>query len=193
MNRVNVRSAGETTLILIYYISSLKMFLVLLHLAQRIITFSTKNFLRLLKNNYWSCHNHRKNYEFQHLSYTHLILNFAIENNIIFYYMATLHGLLYSYSEVKSRLDQEDAERQFVMAHTKRLESKLTDLKVEEHLLKMVGSTCFYLYDIFQSGHFNIVLLFYQIQYLKFESFAYSKWNLICPNVSCVQSIIDKY
>lgn len=43
-----------------------------------------------------------------------------------------------SYRDVKSRLDMEDSQRQFATAHAKRLKNKLMDVKVEEHLLKMV-------------------------------------------------------
>lgn len=39
--------------------------------------------------------------------------------------------------ETKTKLDEEDAQRQFVQIHAKRLKSKLMDLKVEDHLLKM--------------------------------------------------------
>ena len=40
--------------------------------------------------------------------------------------------------DVKLQLDEEDARRQFVTAHAKRLKNKLMDAKVEEHMLKMV-------------------------------------------------------
>ncbi|XP_060595377.1 uncharacterized protein LOC132749584 [Ruditapes philippinarum] len=39
--------------------------------------------------------------------------------------------------DMKSQLDEEDARRQFVTAHAKRLKNKLMDAKVEEHMLKM--------------------------------------------------------
>jgi hypothetical protein len=47
--------------------------------------------------------------------------------------------------DMKSELDEEDARRQFVTAHAKRLKNKLMDAKVEEHMLKMV---CFSKSDI---------------------------------------------
>jgi hypothetical protein len=39
---------------------------------------------------------------------------------------------------MKSYLDFEDAQRQFVNAHAKRLKNKMMDSKVEDHILKMV-------------------------------------------------------